>query len=80
MLGSAKATMVEVLPGFVGTRIEQWRDRVHHSIVRKIHALWGAQNAALMDAAVIGESAFLTPDTKTDFQRSGTCHTWWCRA
>jgi competence protein ComEC len=27
-----------------------------------------------MDAAVIGESAFLTPETKTDFQRSGTYH------
>jgi competence protein ComEC len=27
-----------------------------------------------MDAAVIGESAFLTPDTKSDFQRSGTYH------
>jgi uncharacterized protein DUF4131 len=43
VLGSAKAASVEVLPGFVGTRIEQWRDRVHHSIVRKIHALWGAR-------------------------------------
>jgi competence protein ComEC len=74
VLGSAKATTVEVLPGFVRTRFGAWRDRVHHSIVRKIHALWGAQDAALMDAAVIGESAFLTPDTKTDFQRSGTYH------
>jgi competence protein ComEC len=27
-----------------------------------------------MDATVIGESAFLTPKTKTDFQRSGTYH------
>jgi competence protein ComEC len=57
-LGSARAATIEVLPGFVGTRIGAWRDRVHHSVVRKIHALWGAQDAALMDAAVIGESAF----------------------
>ena len=27
-----------------------------------------------MDAAVVGESAFLTPSTKVDFQRSGTYH------
>ena len=36
--------------------------------------LWASDDAALMDAAVIGESAFLTPETKTDFQRSGTYH------
>jgi competence protein ComEC len=42
--------------------------------VRKIHALWPASDAALIDAAVVGEGAFLTPDTKADFQRSGTYH------
>jgi competence protein ComEC len=65
---------VEELPGFVGSRVELWRERVHHSIVRKIHALWAADDAALMDAAVIGESAFLTAGTRVDFQRSGTYH------
>jgi competence protein ComEC len=74
VLGSAQIADVEALPGFAGTRVEQWRDRVHHSIVRKIHTLWVPQDAALMDAAVIGESAFLTPATRADFQRSGTYH------
>lgn len=74
VLGSAQAAKIELLPGFVGRHIEQWRERIHQSIVRKIHALWSADDAALMDAAVIGESAFLTPETKTDFQRSGTYH------
>jgi competence protein ComEC len=74
VLGSTQAAKIEVLPGFVGRRIEQWRERIHQSIVRKIHALWAADDAALMDAAVIGEGAFLTPVTKTDFQRSGTYH------
>lgn len=74
LLGSARIAEVEVLPGFVGTRIEQWRDRIHHSIVRKIHTLWSPEDAALMDAAVIGESAFLTPATRSEFQRSGTYH------
>ena len=74
VLGSTKSTKVEVLPGFVGTRVAQWRDRIHHSIVRKIHALWSPEDAALVDAAVIGESAFLTPATRVDFQRSGTYH------
>ena len=73
-LGSTQVAKIEVLPGFVGTRVAAWRDRVHHNIVRKIHLLWSARDAALMDAAVIGESAFLTPETKTDFQRSGTYH------
>ena len=72
MLASAKNTKVEVIPGFVGTRVAWWRERVHRSIVRKIHVLWDSEDGALMDAAVVGESAFLTPSTKVDFQRSGT--------
>jgi competence protein ComEC len=74
MLASTKHTKAERLPGFVGTRAQWWRERVHRSIVRKIHALWSADDAALMDAAVVGESAFLTPTSKVDFQRSGTYH------
>ena len=33
-----------------------------------------AQQAALIDAMVIGESAFIDRDTRVDFQRSGTYH------
>jgi competence protein ComEC len=58
----------------VGHCVEQLREDVHRSIVRKVHALWTAEDAALMDAAVVGESAFLTPSTRVDFQRSGTYH------
>jgi len=74
MLASSKSTTAEVLPGFLGTRVQCWREGVHKSIVRKIHALWIWEDAALMDAAVVGESAFLTPSTRVDFQRSGTYH------
>lgn len=74
LLGSARNSTIEVLPGFTGSRLEQVRERVHRSIVAKIHQLWRPEDAALVDAAVIGESAFLTPDTKMDFQRSGTYH------
>lgn len=74
MLASTKIAKVEILPGFMGTRVQVWRERAHRSIVRKIHALWGTADAALMDAAVVGESAFLTPGTRIDFQRSGTYH------
>jgi len=73
-LASAKSSEVEALPGFAGSRIELWRSRVHRSIVEKIYALWPPRQAALMDAMVIGEDAFLGRDTRTDFQRSGTYH------
>ena len=73
-LASAKTSEVELLPGFAGTRLELWRTRIHRSIVGKIHALWPPRQAALMDAMVIGEDAFLTRETRTDFQRSGTYH------
>ena len=73
-LGSAKAIDVEVLPGFSGSRRELWRTRIHRSIIEKIHSLWPTPQAALVDAMVIGEDAFIGRDTRTDFQRSGTYH------
>ena len=73
-LGSAKAQDVESLPGFSGTRLELWRTRIHSSIVAKVHALWPAPQAALLDAMLIGEEAFIDRDTRVDFQRSGTYH------
>ncbi len=74
VLGSARAQDVEQLPGFVGSRVERWRTRIHASIVAKIHELWPLQQAALMDAMVLGEDAFLEGGARTEFQRSGTYH------
>jgi competence protein ComEC len=73
-LASAKFEDVQSLPGFVGSRLELWRTRVHSSIIAKIHALWPAPQGALIDAMVIGEEAFIDRDTRVDFQRSGTYH------
>ncbi len=74
VLGSAEAEDIERLPGFSGCRIELWRTRVHASIVRKIHQLWPASEASLMDAMVLGEESFLRNATRTEYQRSGTYH------
>jgi competence protein ComEC len=73
-LASTKAASVEILPGFAGSRIELWRSRIHRSIIEKVHALWPAREAALMDAMVIGEDVFINRPTRADFQRSGTYH------
>jgi competence protein ComEC len=73
-LGSAKAEDVRVLPGFVGNRLELWRSRIHASIIAKVHELWPPHEAALLDAMLIGEDAFIDRDTRADFQRSGTYH------
>jgi len=74
VLGSAQAEQIEPLAGFSGSRIELWRNRVHASIVAKIHHLWPASEASLMDAMVLGEDSFLRNATRTEFQRSGTYH------
>ncbi len=73
-LASARAEDVQLLPGFSGSHIELWRSGIHSSIVGKIHELWPARQAALIDAMVIGEDAFIDRDTRIDFQRSGTYH------
>ncbi len=74
VLGSAQVRDVERLPGFSGSRIALWRARIHASIIRKIHELWPAPQATLMDAMVLGEESFLRNATRTEFQRSGTYH------
>lgn len=73
-LGSAKLADVELIPGFTGSKFDFWRSRLHRSVVRKVHELWPAPKAALIDAMVIGEEAFIDRDTRVDFQRSGTYH------
>jgi competence protein ComEC len=73
-LASAKIQDVELLPGFTGNRVQFWRSRIHSSIIAKVHELWPAQEAALIDAMVIGEQGFIDRDTRVDFQRSGTYH------
>jgi competence protein ComEC len=73
-LGSAKLETVERLPGFTGSRIAAWRSRLHRATIAKINQLWPAPDAALLDAMVIGEEAFIDRDTRADFQRSGTYH------
>ncbi len=72
--GSAKIEDVELLPGFCGSRIASWRGRMHRGVIAKVHELWPPREAALIDAMVIGEEAFIDRDTRVDFQRSGTYH------
>ena len=48
--------------------------RIHASLVAKIHELWPVQQAALLDAMVLDEDAFLEGRTCIEFQRSGTYH------
>ena len=73
-LGSTKAETVELLPGYSGNRGELWRTRFRRSLIEKIHALWNADEAPLLDAMLIGENSFLERETLTDFQRTGTYH------
>ena len=44
------------------------------SVIAKVHQLWPPRGAALIDAMIIGEEAFIDRDTRVDFQRSGTYH------
>ncbi len=47
---------------------------MHASVIAKVHGLWPARDAALIDAMMIGEEAFIDRETRADFQRSGTYH------
>jgi len=73
-LGSTKSEEVELLPGFAGNSFELWRTRLRRNLIERIHALWKPDDAALLDALLMGENSFLGRETLTDFQRTGTYH------
>jgi len=56
--------------------MEFWRSQLHRGVVDKVHELWPAREAALIDAMVIGEEAFIDRDTRIDFQRSAPTTSW----
>jgi len=72
--GSAHASDVEVLPGFIGSRIGLWRSTARRSALAHIMQFWPGERGALMQAALIGGRAFFGRDIKSDFQRTGTYH------
>jgi competence protein ComEC len=74
LTGSARASGVEVLPGFVGSRIGLWRSAARRSVLAHILQLWPGERGALMQATLIGGRAFFGRDIETDFQRTGTYH------
>lgn len=74
LTGSARANTVEVLPGFVGTRLGASRSAARRSVLAHITTLWPGERGALMQAMLIGGRAFFARELKTDFQRTGTYH------
>ena len=73
-LASVKEEVVEILPGFSGSRTGQWRARVYLGVQERIQRLWPADEAGLIDAMLIGDNAFVGRGLLTDFQRTGTYH------
>jgi competence protein ComEC len=74
LTGSARASSVELLPGFAGSRWGLWRSTARRSVLEHINQLWPGEPGALMQAALIGGRAFFGRDIKSDFQRTGTYH------
>jgi competence protein ComEC len=73
-LASARADRVELLHGFSGTHLGDWRARVRRSILGRIHSLWDSQRATLIAAMVVGDKSDLSRQIRTDFQRTGIFH------
>lgn len=74
LTGSARASEVEILPGFAGSRIGLWRSNARRSVLNHIQTLWPGEPGALMQAMLIGGRAFFGRELKTNFQRTGTYH------
>src|SRR5581483_9838162 len=58
-LGSTKAEEIELLPGWFGNCSEQYRARVLRNLKGKIRAVWPGDQAALIEAILLGEESFL---------------------
>lgn len=74
LLGGARVSSVEVLPGFAGNRWTAWQHRARAAVIRRIHELWPAEEASLFGAVVIGDRSELGGEVKTNFQSTGTFH------
>ncbi|MBZ5647918.1 MAG: ComEC/Rec2 family competence protein [Acidobacteriia bacterium] len=73
-MATAKADTVERLEGFGGSRLEDWRNRARRSLMARTVQLWGAKDAPVLYAMLIGQQSYIDRDTRVDFQRTGTYH------
>lgn len=53
---------------------ERWRSTARHAVINVIHSTWSPEQAAILDAMLIGDASSIGRETRTDFQRSGTYH------
>jgi len=74
VLGSAKSTNIDILPGLGGSRLERLRWRARSSVLKRMESLWPAPYAGLFQAMVLGERGLVSRDQRLEFQRSGTFH------
>jgi competence protein ComEC len=74
VLGSAKSTSIDVLPGFGGSRLARIRWHIRRSVLEHMERLWKSPYAGLLQAMVLGERGLVGRDQRLEFQRSGTFH------
>jgi competence protein ComEC len=74
LLGNARVSTVELLPGFAGHRWIAWQHHARAAVLHGIHELWPREEAALFGAIVIGDRSELGDEVKTSFQSTGTFH------
>ena len=73
-MASVRADRVERLAGFGGSRLEDWRQRVRRGLMARTVQLWGAKDAPVLYAMLIGQQSYIDRDVRIDFQRTGTYH------
>lgn len=74
VLGSAKSTNIDLLPGAGGSRAERIRWRARRGVLDAISRLWPAPYAGLFQAMILGERGLVGREQRMEFQRSGTFH------
>jgi competence protein ComEC len=74
VLGSARSTEVELLPGWRGSAVERLRWRLRRGVLERIGLLWPEPYAGLLQAMVLGERGLVDRQQRLEFQRSGTFH------
>jgi competence protein ComEC len=74
VVGAGKIENVAVVDGNSFSRLERWRVSSRRAVVNRIHALWSPEQAAVLDAMLIGDASNIGRDLRNDFQRSGTYH------
>lgn len=72
--GGGKLDSVEIIGSDGDNWLGRWRAKIRHVVLSGIQKTFAPDQAAILDAMLLGDASSIGRDVRTDYQRSGTYH------